>query len=71
MGAAGYPRGWLQQLARLYNERGPEALGNRRHRNSGARDSALLSADQWEELRAALKEPPPDGGMWSSRKAGE
>ena len=71
MGATGYSRGWIQQLACRYNERGPEALGDRRHQNPGARDRALLSADQQEELREALKEPPPDGGMWNSRKVGE
>jgi transposase len=71
MGATGYSRGWIQQLARRYNSDGPEALGDRRHRNPGARDRALLSADQREELRAALKELPPDGGMWNSRKVGE
>jgi transposase len=46
-------------------------LGDRRHRNPGAKERALLSADQQEELREALKRPPPDGGMWNSRKVGE
>ena len=46
-------------------------MGDRRHANPGARDRALLSAEQREELEAALKEPPPDGGMWNSRKVGE
>jgi transposase len=71
MEATGYSRGWIQQLARRYNASGPEALGDRRHRNPGAKERALLSADQQEELREALKEPPPDGGMWNSRKVGE
>jgi transposase len=31
-----------------------------------------LDADQREELKQALKRPPPEGGMWnSSRKVGE
>jgi len=63
MGATGYSRGWIQQLARRYNSDAPEALGDRRHRNPGARDRALLSADQREELRAALKELPPEGDV--------
>jgi transposase len=71
MEVTGYSRGWIQQLARRYNEGGPEALGDRRHGNPGARDRALLSEDQQEELREALKKPPPDGGMWNSRKVGE
>ena len=71
MEVTGYSRGWIQQLARRYNAFGEEALGDRRHRNPGARDRALLSEKQREELRKALTEPPPDGGMWNSRKVGE
>ena len=71
MEVTGYSRGWIQQLARRYDVSGPEALGDRRHRNPGAKERALLSADQQDELREALKEPPPDGGMWNSRKVGE
>ncbi len=71
MEVTGYSRGWIQQLARRYNADGPEALGDRRHRNPGARDRALLTVDQREELARALRKPPPDGGMWNSRKVGE
>ena len=71
MEATGYSRGWIQQLSRRYNSDGPEALGDRRHQNPGARDRALLTTDQQEELREALIKPPPDGGMWNSRKVGE
>jgi len=71
MEVTGYSRGWIQQLARRYNEGGPEALGDRRHGDPGARDRALLSAEQQEELKEALLKPPPDGGMWNSRKVGE
>jgi transposase len=71
MEATGYSRGWIQTLARRYNEGGPEVLGDRRHGNPGAKKRALLTPDQREELREALREPPPDGGMWNSRKVGE
>ena len=71
MEVTGYSRGWIQQLTRRYNADGPEALGDRRHRNPGARDRALLTAEQQEELARALIKPPPDGGMWNSRKVGE
>ena len=71
MEATGYSRGWIQRLARRYNAYGPRALGDRRHRNPGARDRALLSAELQHELREALRKPPPDGGMWNSRKVGE
>src|SRR5215213_1827843 len=50
----GYSRGWIQRLARRYNAVGPdEALGDRRHHNPGARDRALLSAEQQQELKEA------------------
>ncbi len=71
MEVTGYSRGWIQQLARRYNRYGPEALGDRRHQNPGAKERALLSAEQQEELREALTKPPPDGGMWNSPKVGE
>ncbi|MDP9474970.1 MAG: winged helix-turn-helix domain-containing protein [Actinomycetota bacterium] len=71
MEVTGYSRGRIQQLARRYNADGPEALGDRRHRNPGARDRALLDAEQREELAEALRKPPEEGGMWNSRKVGE
>ncbi len=71
MEATGYCRGWIRQLARRYNAHGPGSLGDRRHRNPGAIDRALLDADQQEELAEALRKPPSDGGMWNSRKVGE
>jgi transposase len=66
-----YSRGWIQQLARRYNRYGPEALGDRRHHNPGAKHRTLLNPDQQRELAQALKKPPPDGGMWNSPKVGE
>jgi transposase len=71
MYVTGYSRGWIQQLARRYNSDGPEALGDRRHQNPGAKERALLSSEQQKELAQALKKPPSDGGMWNSRKVGE
>src|SRR3954452_14590565 len=71
MEATGYSRGWIQQLARRYNADGPDALGDRRHRNPGAKARALLTTDQQEELKESLMKPRPDGGMWNSRKVGE
>ena len=71
MEVTGYSRGWIQQLARRYNADGPQALGDRRHLNPGAKERALLSAEQQRELQEALTNPPPDGGMWNSRKVGE
>jgi transposase len=66
--ATGYSRNWIQQLARRYNREGPEALQDRRHKNPGAKDRALLDEHQRSELTEVLKKPPADGGMWNSRK---
>jgi transposase len=71
MEVTGYSRGWIQKLARRYNQDGPESLGDRRHRNPGAKDRALLSEEQKRELSQALRKPPEDGGMWNSVKVAE
>jgi transposase len=71
MEVTGYSRGWIQKLARRYNAYGLEALGDRRHQNPGAKERALLDSEQQRELSEALKKPPPDGGMWNSKKVGE
>jgi transposase len=65
----GYSPGWVRQIARRYNERGVEGLGDRRHGNPGARERALLDEAGESELREALLEgTPPGGGMWSGPK---
>ena len=64
----GYSSGWVRQIARRYNKRGIEGLGDRRHGNPGARERALLDEEGQEELREALTGPPPGGGMWSGPK---
>jgi transposase len=67
----GYSPGWVRRIARRYNERGVEGLGDRRHLNPGARQRALLDEEGQAELREALEGPPPasvGGGMWSGPK---
>jgi transposase len=71
MEVTGYSRDWIQKLARRYNADGPDSLGDRRHRNPGARERALLSEEHQSELSEALAKPPADGGMWNSRKVAE
>ena len=61
----GYSVRWVQEIARRYRA-GPEAVGDRRHRNPGA--APLLNEDQQAQLRAALAGPAPDGGIWSCRQ---
>jgi len=69
--AVGYSERWVREVARRYREGGAEGLGDRRHRNPGGAERALLSPEQQEELGEALKASPPDGGLWSSRKVAE
>lgn len=65
----GYSPGWVRRIARRYNERGLEGLGDRRHGNPGARERALLDEEGQAELRESLLAgPPPGGGMWSGPK---
>jgi len=62
----GYSSYWVGQIARRYNEGGPNALGDKRQNNPGGQ--WLLSPEQKAELGQALTEPPEDGGLWSSTK---
>ena len=57
---------WIEQLLARYNAEGPEALGDLRRRNGGV--PSVLRPARLERLRARLTQPPPDGGLWSSRK---
>jgi transposase len=65
----GYSPGWVRKIARRYNERGVEGLGDRRHSNPGAKERALLDEAGEAQLLEALQQgPPPGGGMWSGPK---
>jgi transposase len=57
---------WVAEIARRYNERGPDGLGDRRRGNAGARP--LLGAEDEAALRAALAGSPCDGGLWTGPK---
>src|SRR5437763_10462075 len=62
----GYGRRWVGEVARRYGEGGPDGPGDRRRGNAGARP--LLGAEDEAALRAALAEPPADGGLWTGPK---
>jgi Winged helix-turn helix len=65
----GYSPGWVRKIARRYNERGVEGLGDRRHGNPGARERALLEEGGQAELREALLSGPvPGGGCAAGRR---
>ncbi len=55
----------VRRLCERYNAEGVEALGDRRRHNGAA--ASLLTPDVLERLRQRLAEPPPDGGVWTSR----
>src|SRR6266571_159073 len=58
---------WIEQLLTRYNAEGPEVLGDLRRRNGAS--ATILKPELLARLRDRLREPPPDGGLWSSRKA--
>src|SRR3954468_14829052 len=64
----GYGRRWGGEVARRYEEGGPDGLGDRRRGNAGARP--LLGAEDEAALRAALAGPPADGGLWTGGEGG-
>src|SRR3954467_3296317 len=64
----GYGRRRVGEVVRRYNEEGPDGLGDRRRGNAGARP--LLGAGDEAALRAALAEPPADGGLWTGAEGG-
>lgn len=57
---------WIEQLLARYNAEGPEALGDLRCHNGAS--ATILKPALLAKLRDRLREPPPDGGLWSSRK---
>lgn len=63
---AGYSINWVRTIIGRYNADGPAGLTDRRHANPG--QPPLLTPALRADLRAALGAPPPDGGLWTSRK---
>src|SRR4051812_49549868 len=61
-----YAPRWVERLLARYNAQGPQALGDLRCRNGTS--PSVLRPDLLEKLKARLREPPPDGGLWTSPK---
>jgi transposase len=61
-----YARRWVERLLARYNAQGPQALGDLRCRNGTS--PSVLKPDLLDKLKARLREPPPDGGLWTSPK---
>ena len=57
---------WIEQLLARYNAEGPAALGDLRRGNGAT--ATVLTPPLLAKLRERLPDPPPDGGIWSSRK---
>ena len=57
---------WIEQLASRYNAEGPESLGDLRRRNGSS--ATVLKPELLDKLRLRLKQPPDDGGLWTSAK---
>ena len=54
------------RLLPRYNAQGPQALGDLRRRNGTS--PSVLKPDLLDKLKDRLREPPPDGGLWTSPK---
>jgi transposase len=65
----GYHVTHVRQVLHRYNDHGPESIRDRRQDNPG-RALALTPTEQ-DELRAALRQPPADGGLWTSQKVAD
>jgi transposase len=61
-----YARRWVERLLARYNAEGPQALGDLRRRNGTS--PSILKPALLDKLKARLREPPPDGGLWTSPK---
>jgi hypothetical protein len=65
--ATGYRPRTIRQIAQRYRERGSKGLADGWQRNVGA--TPLLAEEQQRDLRQALQEPAPDGGVWTGPKS--
>src|SRR4029450_9466267 len=57
---------WVERLLARYNAQPPPPLGDLRRRNGPS--PSVLRPDLLDKLKARLREPPPDGGLWTSSK---
>jgi transposase len=62
----GYRPRTIREIAQRYRECGPAGLADRRQRSVGA--APILTENQQRDLRQALQNPAPDGGVWTGPK---
>ena len=65
-GQVGLSAGWVRALIKRWNAAGPDGPVDRRAAANGGQ--AELTTDQQIDLWAALRQPPPDGGLWTGPK---
>ena len=56
----------MERLLARYKAEGPQALGDLRRHNGTS--PSVLRPDLLDKLKARLREPPTDGGLWTSPK---
>ncbi len=64
----GLEQSWARRLVYRYNALGVEGLKDRRQDNGS---QPYLDTKGLERLRAALNQPPEDGGLWSGPKVAQ
>ena len=62
---------YARSVVQSYNRQGPEGVRNRHKERRPARVAALLSDEQQQALKEALKQAPADKGKWTSRKVAQ
>ena len=63
----GRSSGWITNLARRYNQLGPDAVADRRS-DVACGVKPTLNAQKVKALDNALRGPAPDGGLWTAPK---
>ncbi len=66
--AIGLSYDYARRIVRTYNADGVNSVRNRRRDKRPDQSRSLLNTHQLEELKARLKSPPADGGVWSGPK---
>lgn len=61
-----YSSNWISTILHRYDKDGTDGVGDRRHQNPG--QAPLVPPDVRKKLAAALDDPAPDGGLWTSKK---
>jgi transposase len=56
---------YARRVVRRYNRDGPASVRDRRKEQVPPRRPPLLTADQQQELAAAIAGPAPHGGLWT------